>query len=125
MRELETARESLKVAQDEHELLLRSLPVAYITTGRSGEIRTANPEAALLLNASMRHLTGKSLLLFLEDRNSWEATLRNLLKFDPAVRRSTILRPRERARRQMLASVSCVDGDTLRWFLVPIHSQKD
>ena len=123
--ELEAVRESARAAQQEDELLLRSLPIAHITTSRSGEILTANPEAAVVLNTSTRHMIGKSLLLFLEDRGFWETTLRSLLKFDAPVRRLIALRPRERARKQMLACVSWLDAETMRWFLLPPGSHKD
>jgi PAS domain-containing protein len=124
-RELAHVRDLLAAAHEEHRLLSQSMPVAYVTTARSGEIVEANPHAGMLLNTSVRHLIGKSLLLFFEDRKSWEATLRTLRKFDDSIRRPIIVRPRERASKPILACVSCIEEDTLWWFLLPGRPHED
>jgi len=118
-RELTSLRASAKALERQSELLLRSLPTPSITTSRAGDIVAINPKAASLLNTSARHLIGKSLLLFLEDRDAGFAILRELREPEATVRRPITLRPRERARRHVLSCVTCLDEDTVQWFLFP------
>jgi len=118
-RESTSLRDSVKALERQSELLLRCLPIPSITTSRAGEIVALNPTAASLLNTSARHLIGKSLLLFLEDRDACVAAIHELREPEASVRRSIMLRPRERARKQVLSYVACLDEDMLQWFLFP------
>jgi PAS domain-containing protein len=116
--ELTSLRDSANAVERRSELILRCLPIPSIRTSRAGEIVAVNPKAASLLKTSARYLIGKSLLLFLEDRDACVAMLRELRESETAERPIT-LRPKERAKRQALAYVARLDEDTLQWFLFP------
>lgn len=117
----ERIRAFATAAQDRYDLLLNALPIAAVATSHFGEIAGVNLEAGLLLNTAPRGLIGKSLLLFFDERDSWVATLREVQLQDAgvSVRRSAAVRPKERARKQMLARIVRLDDETLQWFLLP------
>jgi PAS domain S-box-containing protein len=94
LEELHTAEEELRQQNDElleaHRRLelerlrfvelFEQAPVAYVVTDSNGQIRAANRAASALLGVSVRHLTGKPLLVFVpsDDRGDFMALLRRL-----------------------------------------------
>jgi PAS domain-containing protein len=83
----------------EREYLFDALPVPCVELDGSGTIVSANPAAATLLNTSRKHLEGRLLLHFTEDRPAFELFLQKLslihLGGDPLL--SCNIRPREHA----------------------------
>src|SRR5688572_3787075 len=92
LKELSSALEELRVANEQLQLhstendaiksrlfamsslldeFTDALPVACIWTNTHGEIDTANGAAAALLNVSAAHLGGRSLMLYLADRQKF------------------------------------------------------
>lgn len=98
--------------------LFEDLPIAAITTERWGEIVDLNPVAEGLLNLSARHASGRSLLLFFDERPEWMALCRTLENHEAQVRAVT-MRPRERAPQRLVAHVRLADDHEVRWFLLP------
>lgn len=118
LRDLETVRDVLDQERERSTALFRQIPIPTITTSRSGDILDINQEARLLLNTSDRSATGRSLLLYFEDRVTWAAALRSVDEANPIGRREVTVRPRERAPRQCQVSVGACASDVLLWFFV-------
>jgi PAS domain-containing protein len=85
--------------------LFAQLPVACIVTDRNGSIADANRMAGLLLNVSPKHLLGRSLVLFSTDRPAFSTVLQQSSVESAPMEASMILRPRERKRVAVRATV--------------------
>jgi PAS domain-containing protein len=101
--------------------LFDRVPVACLTTDRSGIIIGANESAARLLNITAKNLADRLLLHFVDDRGRF-ATLLGLAPFQQDQQCTLTIRPRERKPIEMDLRVTlCTPGDasTLLWFLAP------
>jgi CheY-like chemotaxis protein len=97
----------------------------WVISDEAGLILDANPDAARLLNRTVRGLYEKSLLMFFEqDRESWRAALTRAASGE-TVRQSGKLRPKERRPVRVCVDVArSTDGDgtALRWtFAIEPH----
>jgi PAS domain-containing protein len=102
--------------------LFDRLPMAALVTDTSGTIVNANRAAALLLNTSAKHLTGKLLLHFFDTREKFAATLDAVTAGDLRVEETMTVRPKERAAREMTIIVvpeSSEQTGHFLWFLTP------
>lgn len=115
-------RQALEQERQDAVGLFDRIPVASVSTDAAGVITAANRHAALLLNVSARHLTGKPLLHFTQDRVAFLAML-GALPQDGSTSHGTIsIRPRER--RTMAVDIAVVPRTTMNatewlWFLTP------
>jgi PAS domain S-box-containing protein len=138
LRELETALEELRVAQQQlvegrHHLeqiqaelvercgkywqLFNDMPQGYVVTRGDSTITEANRAAAELFNVSQRFLVGKTMSLFVcEDRADFLASLGFITPGQAPRDMHFRLRPRERAPLDVSARVAG-DGHALRWIL--------
>lgn len=117
--ESEALRGSLRIEREAFNRLFEMVPIACVSSDRTGTIVHANAAAGRLLNISPARLTGRSLVLFFQDRSSFEAALQEVNTQPDAVTLCGQIRPRER--RVVEAAVSAVQGDefSLFWFLDP------
>jgi PAS domain S-box-containing protein len=76
--------------------LFDTMPSAFLLTDCSGVILDANPGASALLNVSGRHIKGRQLLVYTDNRNEFRELLQRLIVADGPVETSLKLRPRER-----------------------------
>ena len=118
----EHARRETQREAASRQLLFDHLPVASVTTDASGAIVNANPAAAALLNVSAKHLRGRLLLHFAEDREGFDRLTRRIQAGGDHVTAILPLRPRERASflvRALIVGDSAQDTSSSIWFLVP------
>jgi PAS domain-containing protein len=103
------------------------LPLACVRTNAHGEIDTANSAAASLLNVSGAHLRGRSLLVFVLERQKFldaQSALTDGLTTSVEV--ASGLRPREKRPRPMrLLGRRLQHDDRYAWFLVEPPSQDE
>jgi PAS domain-containing protein len=140
LKELETALEELRVAQEQlvenrtrmarlqeevtthyqkYWQLLDEMPQPYVVTKPDSTISEANRAAAELFNVSQRFLVGKMLSVFVcEDRHRFLTTSAAIANDSTVAELAFRLRPRERAPLDVVAKVSG-DGNILRWILRP------
>jgi PAS domain-containing protein len=118
LRDLESTRRLLNEERERYDALFAQIPVPTITTSRSGDILDINEAARSLLNTSARSATGRSLLLYFEDRVTWAAALRSVDEANPIPPTEVTVRPRERAPRQCQASIGACASDVLLWFFI-------
>jgi PAS domain-containing protein len=115
---LAKTRAELQTAHAQQQEFVDLLPVPTVFTGPGGTILRANPAAAALLNMSTRHLPGKSLVLFVGDRDQFLAVAGTLHEQAGPVTLHALVRPRDRKLRLMT-----IDGRHLPahgehvWFL--------
>jgi PAS domain S-box-containing protein len=117
--EVRILRERVGESEELYTSLLQSIPVALVTTARDGQILELNQDAAGLLSLSTRAAIGRSLLLFLAERESWLVIMRDMRATDPPLRRAVVLRPLEKKPRSYIASVSPAKDGALHWYLLP------
>jgi PAS domain S-box-containing protein len=99
--------------------LIEHLPTPFVLTTRGGIIIALNRVAARALNVSARALVGRSLLLFLDDRESWMQLLTQAAAQSEGTTRSATLRPRERLVIPItvqLSSAETEEGSGFQWF---------
>jgi PAS domain-containing protein len=89
-------RDTLHGERQEAASLFERTPMASVSTDGSGIIGVANPRAAALLNVSARHLVGKPLLHFSQDRTAFLALVRSLPSGGETSNGTLSIRPRER-----------------------------
>jgi PAS domain-containing protein len=108
--ELGIAQQDATTAARRYDALRDALPLACVVTDRAGTIVEANAAAVALLNTSERHLVGKPLVIFLEERDRFLATLNaaDELRFEAAVR------PRDRKSRDAVIHVHTFEGSEHR-----------
>ena len=99
------------------------MPIACLEVNADGAILRANPPAGQLFNTGIRHLQGRNLLPFLEDRDGFALLLREVM-FDRtrAHQAAFMIRPRERAPLGVEFTVlqpSPDDDETRLWFVTP------
>ena len=98
------------------------MPCAAVLTDRRAVILKANRTAALLLNVSARHLEGRELLMFAQDRERFLA-LREELDHNghTPLRTRFVIRPRERKPMTMQLQVLMAPAreDVWLWFITP------
>jgi PAS domain-containing protein len=100
--------------------LFDRLPLAALITDSVGTIVTANRAAALLLNTSAKHLSGKLLLHFVVNRERFALTLQGAVARQTRVEETLTIRPKERAARPMTVVIvpeSAERSDHFLWFL--------
>lgn len=74
------------------------MPIACLEVSDDGAILRANPSAGQLFNTSIRHLQGRHLLPFVQDRDGFALLLREITFDRTRVHQRTFtIRPRERA----------------------------
>lgn len=115
-------RQALQHDRQDATGLFERLPIATVSTDAGGLITAANRHAALLLNVSARHLAGKPLLHFTQDRVAFLALLQSLPQDGGAARGTISIRPRER--RTMTVDLAVVPRTSMNasewlWFLTP------
>ena len=119
----EQARRETQRAIASRLLLFEHVPIAGVTTDTSGVIVSANSAGAALLNVSAKHLLGRPLLHFVEDREGFNRLTQRIRVAEEG--RATALmslRPRERAAvlvRALVVPESAIDASSWIWFLVP------
>jgi len=116
------ARREMQREAASRQLLFDHLPVASVTTDGGGVIVNANRAAAALLNVSAKHLRGRMLLHFAEDREGFNRLTRRLHAGDDHVTAILPVRPRERASllvRALIVGESAPAASSWVWFLVP------
>jgi PAS domain-containing protein len=102
--------------------LFDSMPYAAALTDRRTVILKANRTAALLLNVSARHLEGKELLMFAQDRERFLALREELdQNGHTSLRTRLMMRPRERKPATMQLHVMTAPGreQAWLWFITP------
>lgn len=115
-------RQALQQERQDAIGLFDRIPIPSVSTDEAGLITGANRHAALLLNVSARHLAGKPLLHFTQDRVAFLAMLGSLPQ-DGSTSHGTIsIRPRER--RTLAVEITVVSQTTMNatewlWFLTP------
>jgi PAS domain-containing protein len=118
--DLATAGVRTQMALTDH--LFQRMPIACGAIDREGLIINANQAASSLLNVSVKHLEGRMLLHFAEDRPAFMAFLA-AVRVEPEVQRVVLtLRPRERASVNVhICSIPSrpVDPTTWLWFMEP------
>jgi PAS domain-containing protein len=115
-------REALRHEREDAAGLFERIPIASISTDAAGVIADANRGAALLLNVSARHLAGKPLLHFTQDRVAFFALLKSLAREAGTLHVSIPIRPRERRATTVSVVVlrqTPADPGRLLWFLTP------
>ena len=117
-------RKNRDARDEEHQdamALFERLPVASVSTDSAGIITATNRRAALLLNVSARHLTGKSLLPFSQDRTAFLAMLHTLPRDGSTASGRIAIRPRERRTLSVDAVIvpRTANATEWLWFLFP------
>ena len=126
---LECARltRSLNASAADWDHLLDQLPVACVLTDAAGSISSANRAAALMLNLSVKHLSGRTLLHFTQDREEFPVLLNVLSTAGRQLSTTLTIRPRERAPLDVDVIVrpgTPDDTSTWLWFLSPVARAK-
>jgi PAS domain-containing protein len=102
--------------------LFEMMPVACIETDSGGTILRTNRAAATLLNTSPKHLVGRLLLHFMEDRESFRLFMQDRDRQDGQAPLACCIRPRERAPIAVdcqTIAASAAGGFTSLLFLLP------
>lgn len=120
--ELKKSRHALAAEREHASALFDRMPIATVMTDRAGLITAANRRATQLLNVSARHLAGRPLVHFSNDRTAYLALLRGLPLNGTASTGTLTIRPRER--RTLNVEIAIVprtpaDATEWVWFLTP------
>lgn len=99
------AQEDLRAESEGWQRLVQRIPVAWLSIDLRGVIVDANASAATLLNVSLKHLRGRVLLHFAEDRDGFEGLLQTVGTGTDVTSESFRLRPRDRAPQCVTASI--------------------
>jgi PAS domain-containing protein len=100
--ECDRLRAEVRAAHEAWDHLFEIVPGACLLADASGWIVDANRLAALLLNVSAKHLKGRELRIFAEDRAAFGTLLRQLVHSGDGEARATLtFRPRERKPTEM------------------------
>jgi len=103
--------------------LIEQMPIACVTTDETSIIQNANQLAAELFNVSAKHLRGRLLLHFSEDRGAFGQLLENLPRAaEGRLDASVSVRPRERGPFTLTALIvaeNATDRRSWLWFLKP------
>jgi PAS domain-containing protein len=113
-------RHDLHIESLNRQYLLDQMPVACVTTDDASVIQYANQPAAELLNVSARHLRGRLLLHFSEDRRGFGDLLQKLPLTGGRLDASLAVRPRERGPFTLNASIvpeTTSERTSWLWFL--------
>jgi PAS domain-containing protein len=94
--EISTLRATLQNERQDAAALFERMPIATVSTDAEGVITAANPHAAALLNVSVRHLAGKPLFHFTQDRAAFLALLQSFPRDGSTSQGALSIRPRER-----------------------------
>jgi len=120
--EIKKSRQARDEERQDALALFDRLPVASVSTDATGVITATNRRAALLLNVSARHLAGKSLLPFSQDRSAFMTILNTLPRDGNTSSGRIAIRPRER--RTLSVDVVIVPRTSTAtewlWFLFPV-----
>jgi PAS domain-containing protein len=101
------ASTDLQAARQRHLALIDGLPLPYLLTDQEGVVLRANRAATTLLNASQKILVNRRLSLFLaERRDEFLQDLAGMVASGGRRGWTLVLRPRERQRRIVTASVA-------------------
>ncbi len=118
----ERLRAEVNAANDAWEHLFSVVPAACLLTDAIGTVLSANRPAGALLNVSAKHLKGRQLILFSEDRQAFGTLLQRVARGDEDEIRATLaLRPKERRPRDVDVVVvsTPVERSTLwLWFMM-------
>ena len=94
-------------------------PIPCVWTNAEGEIDAANTVAADFLNVSLPHLAGRSLMLFVSDRQKFMDANAALVALVDRVEFVSVVRPRERRPRPVRLLGRRMQNDTrVIWFLL-------
>ncbi len=112
--ELRTVRTGLELALNKYSELFNNSPAGYLSIDQKGVIREANSNALRLLGYDRRHVTGKPLLVFLEQesRPALDAHLREVFSGRPASVELGILRRGEEPLPVHLESLPSAEKET-------------
>jgi len=101
--------------------LIEQMPIGCVTTDETSIIQNANQPAAELFNVSAKHLRGRLLLHFSEDRRAFGQLLENLpLAAEGRLDASVSVRPRERGPftlNAVIVPANTTDRRSWLWFL--------
>lgn len=115
-----TLRQELLLEERRGAAIVDNLPTPYLVTSTDGTILRVNKAAAAAVNVSARALVGRSLLVFLDDRETWMHVLADVTVSEAPTRRAGKLRPRERLQIDVTAHLSFCPaqyGPAVQWFL--------
>jgi PAS domain-containing protein len=111
--DLMAARRDAVAHAERYRELHEGLPVPCILTDPEATVDEANGHAAALLNVARPYLQGKSLLLFMPDRDQYFRMLERVRAEGAATDRA-ILRPRDRKPRAVSVGVTALSSQA-RW----------
>jgi len=103
--------------------LFDRVPVPCVVTDSAGTIISANRAASLFLNISAKHLVGRLLLHFSDDREKFGTALLAVATDRTRIEQVMTIRPKERAPREMLVVIvpeSPEQSGRHLWFLQPM-----
>ena len=120
-------RHDLHTESLNRQYLLDQVPVACVTTDDASVIHYANQPAAELLNVSAKHLRGRLLLHFSEDRAGFGDLLQKLPLTGGRLDVSLAVRPRERgpfALTALIVPETTSQRTSWLWFLNPVANER-
>ena len=103
--------------------LFDRVPVPCLVTDTAATIVSANRAASLFLNISAKHLVGRLLLHFSDDREKFGTALLSAATDRTRIEQVMTIRPKERAPREMLVMIvpeSPEQSGRYLWFLQPM-----
>ena len=116
------AQADIRRYSDSWDYLFDRVPVPCLVTDAAATIISANRSAALFLNTSAKHLVGRLLLHFSDDREKFNTSLVAIEAHRTRIEELMTIRPKERAPREMMVVVlpeSPEAGGRYLWFLLP------
>lgn len=114
-------RQTIRDLTNEWNALFDAMPIACVVTDAVGNVRLANRSASELLNTSAKHLSTRMLLHFVQERQVFSDLLRTVSRAENGRAARFVIRPRERAPREVDVFLVPSPGDTSDWlwFLSP------
>ncbi len=120
-------RHELQAESLNRQYLLDQMPVACVVADDASVIQYANQPAAELLNVSAKHLRGRLLLHFSEDRARFGDLLQNLPLTGGRLDASIAVRPRERGPftlNTLIVPETTSERTSWLWFLKPAAGER-
>ncbi len=111
--DLAVSRREATASADSYRELYEGLPMPCVLTNEQGTVDEANIRASKLLNVAAPYLTGKPLLLYLPQRETYFGLLEKVRIADVA-RATVMLRPRDRKPVEVNVTVTALKRQ-LRW----------
>jgi PAS domain-containing protein len=111
--DLAVSRREATASADSYRELYEGLPMPCILTNEQGTVDEANMHASKLLNVAAPYLTGKPLLLYLPQRDTYFRLLEQV-SIDGTARAQAMLRPRDRKPVEVNVTVTALKRQ-VRW----------